>query len=156
MNSGTPGWYPGTVDGPSTRSIEPITGRSCLDETGMVEDRITDGQRIAELLAAELDGRTDRGLDRVAVVETAGDGPPASRGERAYAVTTDAERLATIRIHPDRVRLTVHVRSERVRAAASEAGLQVTGGPDGPVSVCIENGAAVKRLIDVIAAVLPR
>lgn len=36
----------------------------------MVDERITDGSRIAQLLSAEIDGRTDGGLGRLYVVDT--------------------------------------------------------------------------------------
>lgn len=50
----------------------------------MVEDRITDGRRIAELLASEIEGRTDGDLGRFAVSNANHDVEPTVDGARAY------------------------------------------------------------------------
>ncbi|MFB6095961.1 MAG: hypothetical protein ABEJ74_01060 [Haloferacaceae archaeon] len=55
----------------------------------MVEDRLSDGRRIAQLLASELDG-LGGDLERVAVVDADPDVEPTADGALAYAVAVDS------------------------------------------------------------------
>ena len=52
----------------------------------MVEDRTTDGKRIAQLLSSEVSSREDSGLDGLAVVNADADVEPSADGELAYEV----------------------------------------------------------------------
>ncbi|TYT61312.1 hypothetical protein [Natrialba swarupiae] len=61
----------------------------------MVEERITDGKRIAQLLASELEGREDGGLERIAVTDADRDVEPTADGARAYDVSVLSRDEAT-------------------------------------------------------------
>ena len=52
----------------------------------MVESRVTDGERIAELLAAEIEGRHDGGLGRLSVTNVDTDAEPGHHGDRIFDV----------------------------------------------------------------------
>jgi hypothetical protein len=65
----------------------------------VVRDRVTDGVRIAELLASEVHGRTDGELAHVAVVDAVGDVEPTADGARAYDISFARSRLVDA---PDR------------------------------------------------------
>ena len=125
----------------------------------MVEDRVTDGRRIAELLSSELHGRADGGLDAVAVTDAVDDVAPTADGALAYRVTAGGSPLAAVHVPPDRV----HLAFERAQAAAGdaarEAGLRVRPRATDPPAtlVFVESGAAVKRAAAVVgtAAVDP-
>lgn len=118
----------------------------------MVEDRVTDGRRIAELLASELDGRGGD-LAEVAVVDADRDVEPTANGARAYDVTRRDDRMARVFVHPDRVRVEVTATPEAVADAAREVGLRTRlKSVDPPRTlIFVESGAAVKRASDVLA-----
>lgn len=134
----------------------------------MVEERIVDGYRIAELLASEVDGRTDGPLGQLAVAnpDRAVEGTEA--GERAYDVrvlesdrdprrapTPDdaGERLARVFVHVEGATVGVHADDDAVVDAVEAAGLDATPGWRGSeVGVHLRYGAQVKRAADVLAA----
>ncbi|NKE35531.1 hypothetical protein GWG54_06815 [Natronococcus sp. JC468] len=122
----------------------------------MVEDRITDGRRIAELLASELDGREDGPLETVAVVDADRGVEPSTDGERAYDIVAADEPLARAFVHPDRVRLEFERGRELAAEAAGDRGLRVRPTATAPPKtlVFVESGAAVKRASDAVAAVV--
>ena len=124
----------------------------------MVEDRITDGRRIAELLSSELDGREDGNLEAVAVTNADRDVEPTADGARAYEVTRGDERLASVFIHEDRVHLEFETGQDIAADAASDADLRVRPKATTPprTLVFVESGAAVKRATDVIETVSSR
>ncbi|WP_436911836.1 hypothetical protein [Halosimplex marinum] len=117
----------------------------------MVEDRVTDGKRIAQLLSSELSGR-DRGtLGDVAVVDADPDAEPAPEGTVGYGVTYRDERVGTVRLYPGAAELSVRADpslAERVADAVDGPDLSVTDSG----SVRIESGAAVKRAVDALVA----
>jgi hypothetical protein len=128
----------------------------------MVEDRVTDGKRIAQLLSSELSGR-DRGtLGDVSVVDADPDADPSPEGAVGYRVAYRDERVGTVRLYPDAATLTVDSGGDptgdgpatddplgdRVADAAAGPDLSVTD--DGAVR--IESGAAVKRAVDALVA----
>ena len=129
----------------------------------MVEDRITDGTRIAELLASELDGREDPPLDRLAVVNADDDVEPSVDGALAYEIALrgeegesdgdvgDDEILGGVYVHPDRAHVEVATGVDAVEEAASDAGLRVRPKAVTPprVLVFVESGAEVKRFTSV-------
>jgi hypothetical protein len=121
----------------------------------MVEDRVTDGERIAELLSSELHGREDGPLARVAVVDPVEDVDPAADGALAYRVEVGGEALASVHVHPERVHLAFVGRQDAAAEAARDADLRVRPKATRPPEtlVFVESGAAVKAAADVVAAV---
>ncbi|WP_440010259.1 hypothetical protein [Halomicrococcus sp. SG-WS-1] len=119
----------------------------------MVEDRVTDGRRIAELLASELDGREDGALEALAVVNADRDVEPTEDGALAYEVERrdaddeDGELLGGVYVHPDRIHVELREDVEDVAQAAREAGLRTRPKAVRPprVLVFVESGAEVKR-----------
>ncbi len=121
----------------------------------MVTERVTDGRRIAELLASELTARTDGQLSDLGVADADSDAEASAAGTFAYAVTVDGDepiRLAEAFVHPDRLRLEFRAELETVSSAAAAADLRVRP-KDGPlVLVFVSDGAGIKRALPVIAA----
>ncbi|WP_049925796.1 hypothetical protein [Halopiger goleimassiliensis] len=135
----------------------------------MVEERITDGTRIAQLLSSELDGREDGGLEHVAVTNADRDVEPTADGARAYDVElergddgtesdTDSERFARVFVHEDRARLEFEDGQDVAAEAATDAELRVRPKAVEPprTLVFVESGAAVKRATDVVQDVVTR
>lgn len=140
----------------------------------MVEDRITDGRRIAQLLASELDGRSDGPLAGVAVVDAHPDVEPAPGGAHAYDVVSGDTTVASVLLHSDGVRVTVSVNADAAAVAADAPGLRtercvVGGGGEGDtdpgggatasdetrgVAIVVEYGAAVKGAVDALTAAI--
>jgi hypothetical protein len=122
----------------------------------MVEDRTTDGERVAQLLASELSGRSDGALGRFSVVDADRDATPSPEGPVAYGIAVGDERVADVRIYPERAEVRVGSAGEGFEAAAvaeavSGSGLSVESTGDATV-VGIEYGAAVKRAVDALVA----
>ena len=128
----------------------------------MVEERLTDGRRIAELLASELDG-LEGIFARVTVTDPDHDVTPTPDGAYAYTVTigeeSDGEEprtLATVAVHPERA----HVEFERGQGVAAdvgeEQGLRVRPKAVEPprTLVFVEDGGEVKRAVAVFEAVV--
>ena len=126
----------------------------------MVEDRTTDGTRIAQLLSSEVSGREDSGLGALDVVNADPDVEPSEDGELAYEVGRerdgDSETLAEVYVHPDRVRVEFRAGVDAAAEVGEEAGLCVRPKAVRPprTLVFVEDGAAVKRATDVFVAVL--
>ena len=120
----------------------------------MVEKRVTDGIRIAQLLSSELDGREDGTYDRFAVVDAVRDVEPTVDGARAYDVNVDGEAFAQVFVHPDRVRVELRKGLDAAVGTAERVGLRVRPKAADPprVVLFVESGAAVKRAGDVLAA----
>ena len=121
----------------------------------MVEERITDGRRIAELLASELDGREDGPLGSVQVTNADRDVEPTVDGARAYDVTLAGERIVRVFVHDDRARLEFEAGQDVAAETAKELELRVRPKATEPprTLVFVEHGAAVKRGSDVVQAV---
>lgn len=124
----------------------------------MVEDRTTDGKRIAQLLSSEVSSREDSGLDGLEVVNADADVEPSADGELAYEVAfaeTD-ETLAEVYVHDDRARVEFREHADEAADAAEEVGLRVRPKATRPprTLVFVEDGAEVKRATDVFVAVL--
>lgn len=121
----------------------------------MVVDRLRDGVRIAQLLASEVTG--DRGrLDSLTVTDATADVEPTLDGALAYRIARGDDPVADVYVQPDRVRLEFRVAVDAVAAAASEAGLRVrpAGGAAPRTLVFLADGAAVKRVLPALRAVL--
>ncbi|MFW6017277.1 MAG: hypothetical protein ACOCPX_00495 [Halapricum sp.] len=117
----------------------------------MVEDRITDGKRIAELLASELTARETGPLSHVDVIDADRDATPSEDGTPAYGITIDGVDAGTASLFPAYVRVTVSVAPDTVIDAAPTAGIPARR-EDGMAVLQVESGAAVKPAVDVIAA----
>ncbi|UPV74962.1 hypothetical protein M0R89_02585 [Halorussus limi] len=127
----------------------------------MVEDRTTDGKRIAQLLSSEVSSREDSGLDALEVVNAEPDVEPSADGELAYEVAVgdgaaDDSILAAVYVQEDRVRVEFRERVDAAAEAAEEADLRVRPKAVRPprTLVFVEDGAAVKRATDVFVSVL--
>ena len=120
----------------------------------MVEDRITDGKRIAELLSSELHGRRDGALAALAVVDADRDIEPSDEGALAYRVECDGSSFATVFVQPDRVRVELETGLDAAVETAEDLGIRVRPKAVEPprVLLFVESGAAVKRVADVLAA----
>lgn len=130
----------------------------------MVERRLSDGKRIAQLLASEIEGLGGP-LDPAAVVDAEPDVEPTVDGAFAYAVAVDAvapetedgsERIAAVFVQPERVRVEFVVGQRRAARTASEEDLRVRPKASHPprTLVFVEDGADVKRVNSVFEAVL--
>lgn len=119
----------------------------------MVEDRVTDGRRIAQLLASELDGRSDGALEDVAITNADPDADPTPEGAHAYDVTIGGTAVASVSVRPDAARVAVSVDADAAIEAAEARDLPVerSAGADG-ATIVVESGAAVKRAVDALVA----
>jgi len=117
----------------------------------MVERRVTDGVRIAQLLSSELDGREDGALDRLAVTNADRSVEASPEGERAYDVEREGEAFARAFVHEDRVRLELESGGDAVAARVEGEDLRVAA-EDGGMALIVESGAAVKRAVDALDA----
>lgn len=145
----------------------------------MTERRVTDGVRIAELLASELHGRTDGVLAHVAVTDAVADVEPTADGERAYDVVwsreplvaepeqdvgvlevevgdADGEVLASVFVQPERARVEFAAGVDVAAEAAEGTRLRVRPKATTPPRTLafVESGAAVKDAADVATAVV--
>ncbi|WP_435184636.1 hypothetical protein [Halobellus sp. EA9] len=123
----------------------------------MVEDRLTDGRRIAQFLASEVTGHDD--FDALAVTDADPDVEPTPDGAFAYAIEPargDGDRVASVFVQPDRVRIEFARAVEAAADAADEAGLRVRPKAVRPPKtlVFVEDGAQVKRTLPVWRAVV--
>lgn len=127
----------------------------------MVENRIHDGRRLAELLASELHGHKAGHLGRLTVTDADHEVEPTETGAYAYAITLgngegDGERIATVHVHPDRLHLAVERGVGAAVERGKEAGLRVRPKDVRPPQtlVFVADGAEVKRATDVLATVV--
>lgn len=124
----------------------------------MVEDRTTDGVRIAQLLSSELDGREDPPLDSLVVVNANRDVEPSEDGTLAYEVEQNSgpngKHVASVFVHPDRIRMELTEGIESAEKTAREADLLVRPKAVEPprVLIFVEQGAHVKRAVDALIA----
>lgn len=120
----------------------------------MVEDRLTDGKRIAQLLASEVTGH-ERSLASLSIADSERDAEPTADGAFAYAVERDGERVAEVYLHPDRARVEFLAAPDAVAEAAEGEGLRVRPKAVRPprTLVFVEDGAQVKRLLPALRAV---
>jgi hypothetical protein len=119
----------------------------------MSDDRITDGRRIGELLASEVTARSDGPLSNLVLVDVRSDAEGSADGTFAYGISLGEQiRLADVYIHDDRARLEFRAGLDPIPEAAEEAGLRVRPKTVEPprALVFVEDGAAVKRVLDVI------
>jgi len=127
----------------------------------MVEERLNDGVRIAQLLASELS--SDAVRPPFSVVDADPDVEPSPDGARAYRVVLDPDQtpVATVAVHPERAHAAFRAVDDTAdlpsvaAEAASEAGLRSRPKAVTPPQtlVFVPDGAAVKRILPVFAAV---
>lgn len=126
----------------------------------MVEDRVTDGKRVAQLLASELSGREDGALGALSVVDADRDADPSPDGTVAYGVAVEGERVGDVALYPERVEVVLWgLPAAAVREATRGPDL-VAADPDGAFEapgeadtvLRVESGAAVKRAVDALVA----
>lgn len=135
----------------------------------MVDDRTTDGVRIAQLLASELTAGGGA-LRPLAVSDADPDVEPTTDGALAYRVTTTGENpggegdggkgtpagtvVADVYVQPDRVRVEFVAAPDAAARAGEEAGLRVRPKAVRPprAVVFVEDGAEVKRVRAAFAA----
>ncbi|SEM99697.1 hypothetical protein SAMN05216388_1001111 [Halorientalis persicus] len=120
----------------------------------MVEETITDGKRIAQLLASEITGRETGPLAAMAVVDADPDVEPTADGAVAYGVDRDGERVADVAVQPERAYLELRTGVDAGADAAADADLRVRPKAVEPprTLVFVESGAAVKAAVDVLVA----
>ena len=146
----------------------------------MVQDRLRDGKRIAQLLASELTG-DQAGLARVVVADADPDVVPTDDGAAAYrvvhvddsdALTTDdrgrptlaaepsnnaaTTEIATVFVQPERAQVEFSVAADRAIAAATAAELDDVSTADDAATalVGITDGVDAKRVLPVFEAVV--
>lgn len=141
----------------------------------MVTERVTDGKRIAQLLASELRGRTDGPLGRVSVADVH-DVEGSLDGEFAYRIVVEAgdvedepggsgdgdgdgddpRPLADVYVHETRARLAVRRWPEATARAGERAGLRVRPIPGDPprTLLFVESGVEAKRAADAVVDLL--
>lgn len=123
----------------------------------MVQDRLRDGKRVAQLLSSEITGNSGT-LGPLSVVDADADVEPTADGALAYAVadeTTD-ERIAEVYVQQDRARVEFLVGVDVAAETGQEQDLRVRPKATHPprTLVFVEDGAQVKWILPVFEAVL--
>lgn len=108
----------------------------------MVERRITDGKRIAELLASELDGLAVGPLAEVGVVDAEPDVAPSDGGSYAYAIEHSGERIGEVYVRPEGAVLRFE-EGWAVQKLPDQVGLSLEED-----KLNIRRGASVKGVVD--------
>lgn len=120
----------------------------------MVQDRLSDGTRIAELLASEIEG--DAGpLAALTVTDADPDVEPTADGALAYRVGRESgDEVAAVYVQPDRARVEFRSAPDAAAEAARDGGLRARPKAVRPprTLVFVEDGAQVKRVRDVFEA----
>ena len=149
--------YPGG-NGITSGSMSYHTSLKILthDRMSMVEDSVSNGKRIAQLLASELTGLEGGLLATVTVADASPDAVPDEAGTEAYRLLVDGEPVAIVTMFPEAAQVSwtggVYVRwtaFELPESAGRSDGLDFAGD-----DVVVRSGAAVKPAVDVIRAVL--
>ena len=120
----------------------------------MVEERLADGMRIAQLLASEVTGRTDGPLGKLVITDADPDVEPTVDGGSAYLIERDDQPLGEVFVQPDRVRVELREGIEAAVEMAEQRKLRVRPKAVEPprTLVFIESGAEVKRAVAVLVA----
>jgi hypothetical protein len=121
----------------------------------MVDERLSDGRRIAQLLASEVTGHAGD-LAALSVTDADPDVAPTPDGAFAYGIDRDGDRLASAFVQPDRVRVEFERAVDVAAEAAAEAGLRVRPKAVEPprTLVFVEDGAQVKWLLSALRDVV--
>jgi hypothetical protein len=122
----------------------------------MVEDRLQDGKRIAQLLASEIEGNGGT-LAALAVSDADPDVEPTDDGALAYTVRDEGtdDRLAEVYVQQDRARVEFLVGQDAAAEHGREQNLRVRPKATHPprTLVFVEDGAQVKWVLPVFEAV---
>ncbi|MGM0397590.1 MAG: hypothetical protein ACQEQY_01220 [Halobacteriota archaeon] len=120
----------------------------------MVDREITDGRRIAALLRAEIEGLAEPPFDEMAVGNARADADTEPPGNRIFDVERGGELLASVFSQDDRIYLEVEGDLAAARDRAEAVGLRTRPTATTPpgLLVFVENGATVKRALDVLEA----
>jgi len=124
----------------------------------MVEDRITDTRRVAQLLASELSGLSTGPLAAVSVVGADPDATPSGDGPAAYGVEARGERVATVRLYPEYVAVELDPNAvdgplDGDAVPATERVSVENEGSEG-LTIRLEDGASVKDAVDLFRRLL--
>ena len=146
----------------------------------MVQDRLSDGKRIAQLLASELTG-DQAALAHIVVADADPDVEPTEDGAFAYrvvhvadsdALTTDdrgrptlaadsagdvdaaTTEIATVSVRPDRTRVTFTLAPERAAVAAADTVLRTRSTDTADTTILVTDGVEAKRVLPVFEAVV--
>ena len=137
----------------------------------MVDDELSDGERIARLLSSEIHGHERGVLGRLSVADARESVEPTEQGAFAFAVAADdgsgdgdgdddgddgdERRVAEVYVHPDRSHVEFRVGARTAAEAGHRAGLRVRPKAVEPprTLVFVENGAEVKPALRVVRAV---
>jgi len=124
----------------------------------MVEDRITDGKRIAQLLASELTGLQTGPLADVEITDSDPEAMPSDSGTVAYRIQYEGQQVGTVLLYPAyvEVELQEEVSLEPEPDGDIPVGTDTSGGVTriGADTLQITHGAAVKRAVDVLRTIL--
>ncbi len=108
----------------------------------MVEDKITDGKRIAQLLASEITGLKTGSLGAVSITDADPDAMPSDTGTLAFRITNEEIELAKVYLYPAYVEL---------QLAEEPPGQTGDLSPTANQSIVqIPSGAKVKDAVDLI------
>lgn len=124
----------------------------------MVGTEIRDGDRIASLLRAEIEGFEDAPFGEMTVEEaTDGERRADELNREVFGVQYRGDALFEVVIQEERALLEFRSHNAAVGDAAREEGLRVRPKATDPprTLVFVERGADVKRVIDVLRACLP-
>lgn len=113
----------------------------------MVEERITDGKRIAQFLASELTGLERGPLGRVEVVDSDPDAEPSPSGTEAYRVGFEESVAGTVVLFP----AAVEVRLTGLEWEPAESAKDVTINGS---TLTVESVASVKQVTDSLRVTL--
>lgn len=121
----------------------------------MVDERITDGKRIAQLLSSELTGLQTGALEAVSVTDADPDAMPTATGTDAYTIRTDGVELATVKLFPEYAEIRFAVDPVTEKAATGSTSLEEQS-DTGDRILQVTSGAAVKDAVDVIRGTADR
>lgn len=125
----------------------------------MVEDSLSDGRRVAELLASECTGLATGPLEDVAVTGADPDVEPTEAGATAYRITHEGNPVATVSVTPSVALLEFEATVvEPVDLAAVVEDVEhpdlLLADDDAATTIRVESGAGVKAAVDVLWQVL--
>lgn len=110
----------------------------------MAEDTVTDGKRIAQLLASELTGLDEGQLEDISVNDADPDSVPTDSGTKAYTVVASDDPVGTVSMYPEYATVTF----ERAVSWPDDRRPELLDESDD--LLVVSSGAAVKGAVDVI------